>query len=44
MLLSVSDVKKSFETPNGPIEVLRGLHLEVDAGETVAIVGESGSQ
>ncbi len=43
MLLSVSDVRKSFETPNGPIVVLRGLDLEVDAGETVAIVGESGS-
>lgn len=42
-LLSVTDVKKSFATPNGPIEVLRGVNLRVGAGETVAIVGESGS-
>jgi len=43
VLLSVRDVKKSFETPNGPLEVLRGVNLEVGPGETVAIVGESGS-
>ena len=43
VLLAVSDVRKSFDTPNGPIEVLRGVDLLVAAGETVAIVGESGS-
>ena len=43
MLLQVEDVHKSFETPNGTIDVLRGLDLVVDPGETVAVVGESGS-
>jgi putative ABC transport system ATP-binding protein len=43
VLLAVSGVRKSFDTPNGPLEVLRGVDLLVAAGETVAIVGESGS-
>ncbi|MEM1344892.1 MAG: ABC transporter ATP-binding protein [Pseudomonadota bacterium] len=32
-----------FETPEGTIEAVRGLDLQVGAGETVAIVGASGS-
>jgi putative ABC transport system ATP-binding protein len=43
VLLAVSGVRKSFDTPHGPLEVLRGVDLLVAAGETVAIVGESGS-
>lgn len=41
-LLSVSALEKSYPTPNGPVEVLHGLDLEVEAGEMVAIVGASG--
>ena len=40
--LSVSDLKKSYPTPNGPVEVLRDIDLQVEAGEMVAIVGASG--
>jgi lipoprotein-releasing system ATP-binding protein len=40
--LSVSDLKKSYPTPNGPVEVLHHVDLEVAAGEMVAIVGASG--
>ena len=42
-VLSARDVHKSFR--QGPIElqVLEGVHLEVAAGERVAIVGASGS-
>jgi lipoprotein-releasing system ATP-binding protein len=40
--LSVTDLKKSYPTPNGPVEVLRAIDLQVEAGEMVAIVGASG--
>ena len=36
-------MSKSFDTPAGPIYVLRDIAFEVELGETVAIVGESGS-
>ena len=43
MILHLSKVEKSFDSPAGPIEVLRGIDLEVERGESIAIVGESGS-
>ncbi len=43
MILHARDVHKRFDTPAGPIDVLRGVDLAVDRGETVAVVGESGS-
>jgi putative ABC transport system ATP-binding protein len=43
VILEARDVHKRFETPAGPIDVLRGVDLAVDRGETVAVVGESGS-
>jgi putative ABC transport system ATP-binding protein len=43
LILEVDDVHKSFASPAGTIEVLRGVNLRVAGGETVAIVGESGS-
>ena len=43
MLLSVRHVTKSFQTAEGPVPVLRGIDLQVDAGETLALTGESGS-
>jgi len=41
--LQVSEVTKEFETPNNRVEVLRGVTLNVEAGESVAITGPSGS-
>ena len=43
MILEVEGVGKTFASPAGPIDVLRGVDLRVAGGETVAIVGESGS-
>ncbi len=41
-LISIEGLAKSFETGDGSIEVLRGLDLEVQAGDRIAIVGQSG--
>jgi putative ABC transport system ATP-binding protein len=43
MLLTVTDIHKTYATADGPFEVLRGIGLQLDAGETLALTGESGS-
>jgi peptide/nickel transport system ATP-binding protein len=41
-LLSIRDLELEFETDSGAVRVVRGVSLDVKAGETVALVGESG--
>ena len=44
MILEISGLYKSFpHAGTGQIEVLKNLNLEVQEGETVAVVGQSGS-
>jgi putative ABC transport system ATP-binding protein len=43
MLLTASDVCKTFVTADGPFDVLKGVSLSLEAGETLALTGESGS-
>ncbi|KIN73455.1 ABC transporter ATP-binding protein [Sulfitobacter guttiformis] len=43
MLLRVTDLKKSYAGADGPVPVLRGIDMQVEAGQTVALTGESGS-
>lgn len=43
MLLNVTDLKKSYDGADGPVPVLRGIDMEVAAGESLALTGESGS-
>ncbi|SLN31272.1 ABC transporter ATP-binding protein [Pseudooctadecabacter jejudonensis] len=43
MLLSVSDLTKTYPGPDGQITVLDGVSMTMDAGETLALTGESGS-
>ena len=40
--ISVTDVKKSFATDQGPLQVVNGVSFDVADGEFVAIVGPSG--
>ena len=42
-VLSLRDLKVTFETPDGPVEAVRGVSLDVGAGECLGVVGESGS-
>ena len=45
MILELENVEKSFPHPSGNenVEVLRNLQLQVNQGETVAVLGQSGS-
>jgi lipoprotein-releasing system ATP-binding protein len=42
-LVSIRDVHKSFDHMGRKLEVLRGINLDIDQGEVVAIVGPSGA-
>ncbi|HJX09009.1 MAG TPA: ATP-binding cassette domain-containing protein, partial [Candidatus Binatia bacterium] len=41
-LLTVKDLHKSFFEAGEEIHILRGLNLELEEGERLAVVGESG--
>ncbi|NBE79982.1 ABC transporter ATP-binding protein [Micromonospora rubida] len=42
-LLEIDDLRVAFPGPTGPINAVNGVSLKVDAGQTLAILGESGS-
>ena len=41
-LLAIRDLRVEFETDAGSVPAVRGVNLDIRAGETVALVGESG--
>lgn len=41
-LVSFRDLGLAFDSPSGPVPVLRGITLEVQPGEVLGIAGESG--
>jgi oligopeptide/dipeptide ABC transporter ATP-binding protein len=42
-VLRIRDLRVTFSTPMGALTAVRGIDLDVTAGEMVAVVGESGS-
>jgi putative ABC transport system ATP-binding protein len=43
MTLALHGVSKTYQTAEGPLEVLHGVSLTLDAGRSLALTGESGS-
>jgi putative ABC transport system ATP-binding protein len=43
MLIQLQDVHKTYATPAGTFTALRGVDLEIEAGQFLAVVGKSGS-
>jgi lipoprotein-releasing system ATP-binding protein len=41
-LVRIRELHRSFETGGGRIDVLRGLDLDIEGGDRIAIVGQSG--
>ncbi len=43
LVLSIRDLRVTFDTPLGSLEAVRGVDIDVHAGEMMGVVGESGS-
>jgi putative ABC transport system ATP-binding protein len=41
-LIQVSNLVKTYETPAGPLNVLRGIDIEINRGSFIALVGPAG--
>jgi putative ABC transport system ATP-binding protein len=41
--IQINNLVKTFDTPAGPLNVLRGINIEIHKGDFVALVGPSGS-
>ena len=42
-LLRVQELRKSYKTGRGTLQLFSGLNFQVDAGEMVAVIGQSGA-
>jgi len=42
-MLEVNNLKVAFDTPDGTLQAVRGLSYNLEAGQTLGIVGESGA-
>ena len=41
-LLEIENLSVVFDTPSGQVEAVKHVSFNIDKGETVALVGESG--
>ncbi len=41
--ITIRRLVKTYPTPAGPLEALRGVDMQIDAGELVGVIGRSGS-
>ena len=44
MLLEVKDLETEFKVKRGTVKAVNGVSFEVDKGEILAVVGESGPE
>ncbi|MBI1982713.1 MAG: ABC transporter ATP-binding protein [Acidobacteria bacterium] len=42
-MLKITDLRKDYSTPRGPLPVLSGISLSVSRGDAISIMGPSGS-
>lgn len=42
-MILLKDVYLSLDGPTGQVDILKGINLEINIGETVSVVGPSGS-
>ena len=42
-MIQLTDIRKSYHVGGRPLEVLKGINMQIDAGEIVSVMGSSGS-